>query len=403
MEEVNSTTSKPKSYRSLALVFIGFIICFIDRSAMNIALAYVGKTFTLTPAQLGVVGSAFFFSYSLMQIPGGWLVDRFGTKWMTVLSLIAWSFFTIMTGFAWSLTSLIIIRVLFGIGEGSYPSAAMKQVRLAFPKGQRGQASSVAISSNYIGNAVAPFVVAPLIAALSWRGAFHFVGFLGLVYVLVYFLLERPLGQEVTDYETGSRQEKGKFDWRVLSFSGVVFGLSVITKGLDTWMPTYLLQARHINLKGITWLVPLPSITAGLGSFLAGFIMVKFFTGHEKWLISLGSLVTMCFMYGMFKSQSLTWIIAFEVLAYFTKSVAFGASYAYVAQLISKANYGSSIGVVNFGGQVAGFLAPILIGIVVQTTHSFAGAFLMLTAFALLSFVASLTIRTKQAENGGND
>lgn len=215
MEEVNPTTSKPKSYRSLALVFIGFIICFIDRSAMNIALAYVGKTFTLTPAQLGVVGSAFFFSYSLMQIPGGWLVDRFGTKWMTVVSLVAWSFFTIMTGFAWSLTSLIVIRVLFGIGEGSYPSAAMKQVRLAFPKDKRGQASSVAISSNYIGNAIAPFVVAPLIAALSWRGAFHFVGFLGLVYVLVYFLLERPLGQEVTDYETGSRQEKGKFDWRV--------------------------------------------------------------------------------------------------------------------------------------------------------------------------------------------
>lgn len=401
MEELNPACNKPKSYRSLSLVFIGFIICFIDRSAMNIALAYVGKTFTLTPAQLGVVGSAFFFSYSLMQIPGGWLVDRFGTKWMTVVSLIAWSFFTVMTGFAWSFTSLIVIRVLFGIGEGSYPSAAMKQVRLAFPKDKRGQASGVAISSNYIGNAVAPFVVAPLIAALSWRGAFHFVGILGLVYVLIYFLLERPLNQEVPDYETGSSQEKGKFDWRVLSFSGVVFGLSVITKGLDTWMPTYLLQARHINLKGITWLVPLPSVTAGLGAFLAGFIMVKFFAGHEKWLISLASLVTMCFMYGMFRSQSLTWIIIFEVLAYFTKSVAFGASYAFVAQLISKSNYGASIGVVNFGGQVAGFLAPILIGLVVQATHSFTGAFLMLTAFALLSFVASLTINTKPAAERG--
>ncbi|WP_328797134.1 MFS transporter [Limosilactobacillus urinaemulieris] len=142
-QHLMSQNERPKSYRTLVLVFLGFIICFIDRSAMNIALAYVGKSFTLTPAQLGVVGSAFFFSYSLVQVPGGWLVDRFGTKWMTVLSLLAWSVFTVMTGFAWSFTSLIIIRVLFGIGEGSYPSAAMKQVRLAFPENKRGQASAV--------------------------------------------------------------------------------------------------------------------------------------------------------------------------------------------------------------------------------------------------------------------
>ena len=179
-QQLMGQNERPKSYRTLVLVFLGFIVCFIDRSAMNIALAYVGKSFTLAPAQLGVVGSAFFFSYSLMQVPGGWLVDRFGTKWMTVLSLLAWSVFTVMTGFAWSFTSLIIIRVLFGIGEGSYPSAAMKQVRLTFPENKRGQASAVAISSNYIGNALAPFIVAPLIALLSWRGAFHVVGVLGL-------------------------------------------------------------------------------------------------------------------------------------------------------------------------------------------------------------------------------
>lgn len=239
-QQLMGQNERLKSYRTLVLVFLGFIVCFIDRSAMNIALAYVGKSFTLTPAQLGVVGSAFFFSYSLMQVPGGWLVDRFGTKWMTVLSLLAWSVFTVMTGFAWSFTSLIIIRVLFGIGEGSYPSAAMKQVRLAFPENKRGQASAVAISSNYIGNALAPFIVAPLIALLSWRGAFHVVGVLGLVYLAFYYFFERPLNREIPDYDTGDQKVKGKFDWRVLSFSVVVFGFSVITKGLDTWMPTYL-------------------------------------------------------------------------------------------------------------------------------------------------------------------
>ena len=236
-----------------------------------------------------------------------------------------------------------------------------------------------------------------MIALLSWRGAFHVVGVLGLVYLAFYYFFERPLNREIPDYDTGDQKVKGKFDWRVLSFSVVVFGFSVITKGLDTWMPTYLLQARHINLKGIAWLVPLPSITAGIGSFIAGFIMVKFFTGHEKWLISLSALVTMVFMYGMFHSLSLTGVITFEVLAYFTKSIGFAASYAFVAQLVAKTNYGASIGVVNFGGQLAGFLAPILIGLVIQGTHSYTAAFLVLTFFALLAFVASLTIHGKKA------
>lgn len=191
---------------------------------------------------------------------------------------------------------------------------------------------------------------------------------------------------------------KGKFDWRVISFTFVIFGLNVITRGLDTWMPTYLLRARHINLAGITWLVPLPNICAGVGAFSAGFIMVKFFKGHEKWLISLMALVTMLFMYGMFRSTSLFWVIAFEMLAYLTKSIAFAASYAFIAQSVAKTRYGASIGLVNFGGQFAGFLAPTMIGFVVQATGGYTGAFLLLTGFALLAFVASLTIHGKMAQ-----
>lgn len=397
------TKQNAKSLRTLIFVFLGFIICFIDRSAMNIALAYVGKTFTLSPAQLGVVGSAFFFSYSLMQVPGGWLVDRFGTKWMTVVSLCAWSVFTIMTGFAWSFASLIVIRILFGLSESPYPAAAMKAVRLAYPKDQRGQASAVAISANYLGSAVAPFVVAPLIALLTWRGAFHVVGLIGIVYLVCYYFLERPLGKEIVDRETGDTKVKGNFDWRVVSFTFVIFGLNVITKGLDTWMPTYLLQEQHINLKGIAWLVPLPSITAGVGAFIAGFIMAKFFAGRENWLISLCTMLTMLLMYGMFKATTLVGVITFEVLAYFTKSIAFAASYAFVAQLVAKTNYGASIGVVNFGGQVAGFIAPLLIGVVVQATRSYSMAFLVLIGFALLAFVSSLTIRLKANSQKGED
>lgn len=393
---MEQTSKKQKvtshAYTTLALIFIAYIICFIDRSAMNIALAYVGKDFGLSPAALGGVASAFFFSYSLMQVPGGWLVDRFGSKKMIVFSLAMWSLFTVLTGFAWSVASLLVIRILFGIGEGGYPTASLKQIAEEFPTDAKSQATTVAISSNYVGSALAPVIIAPIIATLGWRNAFHIMGLIGLVYVLIYWLKERPLTTNVT------KSASKKFNWklvdkRIWSFFFIIFGLNTITKGLDTWMPTYLLTARHINLTGIAWLVPLPSIAAGLGAASAGFIMVRFFKGKERWLISATAALTMLFMYGMYSSKSLAAIIIFEVLAYLVKSISFATTFGYVAQIIGAKTYGSSVGVVNFGGQVAGFVAPLIIGAIVSATSSYSMAFLFLVAAAGLALVSSLTVR----------
>ncbi|MEE5988747.1 MFS transporter [Ligilactobacillus equi] len=389
-----------KAYTTLTLIFIAYIICFIDRSAMNIALAYVGKDFHLNPAALGGVASAFFFSYSLMQIPGGWLADKVGSKKMVIFSLIMWSFFTIMTGFAWSIASLLVIRVLFGIGEGGFPTASLKQIAEEFPKETRSQATTVTISSNYVGSALAPVIIAPIIAYTGWRNAFHIMGIIGLTFVVIYFLFERPIAQKKQVKATDSKKEK--FSWkavdpRIWSFFFIIFGLNIITKGLDTWMPTYLLTARKINLAGIAWLVPLPSIAAGVGAFISGFIMVKFFKNKERWLISSMAALTMIFMYGMYASKSLAFIIVFEVLAYFVKSIAFSASFGFIAQIISQKAYGSSIGIVNFGGQAAGFIAPMIIGWVVATTGgSYASAFLFLVGSAAMAFIATLTIRNRK-------
>ena len=96
-----SYQKKPKLV--FGLLYFAFIICFIDRSAVNIALSYIGTDFHLDATQLGVVSSAFFFSYALMQIPGGWLADKFGSKLTVLVAILMWSIFTVLTGFAWSL------------------------------------------------------------------------------------------------------------------------------------------------------------------------------------------------------------------------------------------------------------------------------------------------------------
>ncbi|MCP0888006.1 MFS transporter [Ligilactobacillus sp. WILCCON 0076] len=389
---------KPKV--TFILIYIAFIICFIDRSAINIALSYIGTEFHLSTTQLGVVSSAFFFSYAFMQIPGGWLTDKFGSKLTVVVAIAMWSIFTIMTGFAWSLASLLIIRVLFGIGEGAFPSASLKQIAEEFTYESRAQATSAIVSSNYAGAAIAPLLIAPIIATVGWRNAFHLMGVLGLFFIIVYFFLLRPIkkqdatGAPIVQKVPLKEVICNKIIWK---FVIVVFGLSVITKGLDSWMPTYLLQVRHINLAGIAWMVPLPSVAAGVGALLSGYLMVHFCNGKEKWFIALTSLLTTLFMFGMYRSTGLVGVISFEILTYFFKSMAFSGCFALFAQLVSRKSYGSSVGIVNFGGQLAGFLAPILIGILVeQFGGSYSVAFLFLVASAALSFIVSLTFDTQK-------
>lgn len=393
--------SKKKPVTTFTLLYIAYIICFIDRSAINIALSYIGTDFHLSAATLGVVASAFFFSYSLMQIPGGWLTDKFGTKQTVIVAITMWSIFTVLTGFAWSLVSLLIIRVLFGIGEGTFPSASLKQISEVVSYKNRPQATSAIVSSNYVGGAVAPMIMAPIIATVGWRTAFHIMGIIGLIFVISYFFILRPINLKTQEQ---SQAAKPKVPWsKVLTnkmiwqFFIVIFGLSIVTKGLDTWMPTYLLQSRHINLAGVAWMVPLPSLAAGIGAVLSGIVMVKFFTDKEKWFIALTSLLATGFMFGMYRSQSLTAVISFEVLTYFFKSVAFSGSFAFFASLITKQAYGSSVGIVNSGGQLAGFLAPIIIGILVQNFGgSYSIAFLFLVIAAAIAFIASLALQNKE-------
>lgn len=395
---IQSGVKKPRA--TFILLYIAYIVCFLDRSAINIALSYIGSDFHLSTTTLGVVASAFFFSYSLMQIPGGWLTDKFGTKITVIVAITMWSIFTVLTGFAWSLASLLVIRILFGLGEGAFPSASLKQVAEEFSYKNRSQATSGMISSNYVGTAIAPVVIAPIIAFMGWRGAFHILGIVGLVFVVVYFFVMKSKQNTVTS----QNDKRPKIKWSTVlenkmiwQFFIVVFGLSSVTKGLDSWMPTYLLQARHINLAGVAWMVPLPSVAAGIGAVASGFIMIKWFNGKEKWLIAFSSLLATAFMFGMYRATSVGAVISFEVFTYLFKSIAFSSSFAFFAKLMTESAYGSSIGIVNFGGQLAGFVAPILIGFLVQLFGgSYSAAFLFLVVAAGISFIASLTFNEKK-------
>lgn len=392
METINRT-SRAKRWGSFALLYLGYMLLFADRTVMNISLAYIGKDFHVGTGALGTTASAFFLGYTLMQVPGGYLTDRFGSKRLVVWSLLAWSVLTMVTGWAWSLAALIAIRFLFGVAEGPYPAAALKRIAEEYTPAEKSQATSVLISSNYAGAAVAPLIIVPLIASAGWRHAFLWLGILGLVVLLGYYLVERPLRQTATTGAERTKIEWRKIDGRVWAFVVIGLALNVITKGLETWMPVYFLQERGINLANLAWLVPLPTISGGIAAFVSGFVMVHWFKGRERWMITIASFLTLVFMYGLYKSTSLGAVVTFDVLIYFVKSLAFTGIFSFTSHILSDEAYGSSIGIVNFGGQLGGFIGPLLIGWVVQLAGSYSTAFLALVFSALLATIVCLFIK----------
>lgn len=395
MSTLKGTRSK---YIVFTLVYIGYCICYIDRAAISLALTYIGAEFSLDATQLGLVVSVFFFSYALMQIPGGWLADKFGSNIVALIAILLWSIFTAMTGLAWSLFSLLFIRILFGIGEGAYPTASLKAVSEVFPQSQRPKAVTGMLSSNYVGSAIAPMVIAPLILTVGWRSTFYIIGVIGIVFAVFYYFWLRPTRQNIA---AAQAETKNSISYKELLKSTIIwqlviicFGVSIVNKGLDSWMPTYLLNVRGVDLKAISVLVPLPFIAAGLGAALSGWLMMKFFQQKEKYLLSIVSILTAVLIFGMYSSKTLTSVIIFQILVYFFKSIAFGSIFALLASFILPDKFGSASGIVNFGGQIAGFVAPLAIGFLIDLFDgSYNAAFMFLIAAVALSFIVSLTLR----------
>jgi MFS family permease len=164
MGKSTRTTGK---YNAFAFLYLGWCIAYIDRVAINLALVSISKDLHLAPSAMGVVLSSFFIAYAIMQLPGGWLADRYGSKKVIIVTLLLWSAFTAFTGFAWSLGSLIVIRFMFGIGEGAFPCATFKGIPEYFPRAERPKMVSLLVSSNYVAPAIAPLLIAPLILAFG--------------------------------------------------------------------------------------------------------------------------------------------------------------------------------------------------------------------------------------------
>ncbi|WP_194841628.1 MFS transporter [Sporosarcina obsidiansis] len=396
-----SLTGRKRKVVIMILLFVGMIISFFDRLAINVAAIPIEKEFGLNPSQVGLLISAFFISYSLMQPLGGWLTDKYGPRILIVISLASWSIFTAMTGLAWSFASLLFIRFLFGIGEGPFHSAAVASIHENFPEKERGRANSFFLSAQGIGGVLGSVAAAAMVVALGWRGMFVSLGVVGVFVALIFWIVLKPSDAQAT---STSIQHKKKVPLRLIfkidNIWKIIFAKffsNVVSWGLVSWMPIYLVKERGIDLVSAGGLMAIPYISSFLIMNLSGWLLDKVMVRREKYLIGIGSLLAAVFLYCMSIADSVTLFITFFTFASISISFIGTGLFTIVLKYGPKELIGSVTGLVTFSGQIAGAVSPVVIGLIISLFNgSYDAAFWFLVASAILAAISSLTIKNEK-------
>ena len=383
----------------LALLFLGWALGNLDRYIMNYAVLSITEDLNLSASSTGLLLSSFFAGYALMQLPGGWLADRFGARKVLMTSVIMWSIFTGLTGAAWSMISMIIIRFLFGIGEGGFQPASSKIISQAFPEENRARAMSIMLSSGGIIALIIPVLSVTMLTTIGWRTTFFITGAIGAVIAVLYWsFIKLPNSQENIDKQNSEGTQKGLFKMLfktplMLNLFIAYFTLYAVNWGLATWLPTYLVNVRGLNLVSLGWLQTIPGVAQLLGMFLSGYLIDKLSKGREKIAGAFACVCISILLYLMFTASSVTSFIIYQTVIMLIISFVVILLPAIVLKNLPSSVAGSGMGLVNTGGQLAGFVTPLAIGFIVEAFNgSFNAAFWMLIAFAFICAVALLTI-----------
>ncbi|WP_455923564.1 MFS transporter [Pseudomonas putida] len=415
-------------YLILFMLFVVTTINYADRATIAIAGSSLQKSLGIDAVTLGFIFSAFGWAYVAGQIPGGWLLDRFGSKKVYALSIFTWSLFTVLQGFvgefgvSTAVVALFMLRFLVGLAEApSFPGNA-RIVAAWFPTAERGTASAIFNSAQYFATVLFAPLMGWIVFTFGWQHVFMIMGGIGIAFSLVWLkVIHSPRqhprinpaelehiasngGMVDMDDKPKGKREGPKWDYvRQLLTNRMMLGVYLgqycingITYFFLTWFPVYLVQERGMTILKAGFIASLPAICGFIGGVLGGII--------SDWLLRRGHSLTFArkapIIGGLLLSTTIVacnyvdieWmVVGFMALAFFGKGVG-ALGWAVVSDTSPKQIAGLSGGLFNMFGNIASITTPIVIGYIISTTGSFKWALVFVGANALVAVISYLVI-----------
>ncbi|MCD5996605.1 MFS transporter [Pseudomonas sp. CDFA 602] len=429
--------SKPTHVRYLILLMLFLVttINYADRATIAIAGSSIQKDLGISAVTLGYIFSAFGWAYVAGQIPGGWLLDRFGSKKVYAASIFTWSLFTLLQGYvgefgiSTAIVALFMLRFLVGLAEApSFPGNA-RIVAAWFPTAERGTASAIFNSAQYFATVLFAPLMGWIVYTYGWQHVFVVMGAIGIVFSaiwmkVIYSPRNHPMINEAEydhiasngglvdldqDKVKGKDKEKPassgpKWDYiRQLLTNRMMLGIYLsqycingITYFFLTWFPVYLVQERGMTILKAGIIASLPAICGFIGGVLGGVI--------SDYLLRKGHSLTFArkapIIGGLLLSTSIVtcnyvdieWVVVgFMALAFFGKGVG-ALGWAVMSDVSPKQIAGLSGGLFNTFGNIASITTPIVIGYIISSTGSFKWALVFVGANALLAVISYIFI-----------
>lgn len=408
----------------LIFLFLATVFNYADRATLSVVAPIMSKELGFDPEALGLAFSAFGISYVIMQIPGGWLLDKYGSRLVYGCALIGWSIVTMFQGtiylFASPLIVLVILRLLMGAIEApAFPANSRLSVQ-CFPNKERGFVTAVYQAAQYISLGIVTPLMTLILHNMSWHYVFYYIGAIGVVLGIVWLakirdpLQHKKINQQELDYiregggepELGNAKKSEKISLAQIKsvcvnrmMIGVYIGqfcVTSITWFFLTWFPTYLYQAKGMSILKVGFIASIPAIAGFIGGLMGGvfsdWLLKRGYslTTARKFPVICGMLLS-CVIVVANYTQSEVVVIAAMSLAFFAKG--FGnLGWCVLSDTSPKEVLGIAGGVFNMCGNLASIITPLVIGVILSSTQSFDYAILYVGSMGLIGLFSYLFI-----------
>ncbi len=414
MEETNSRGKGAWYYdyrwMILAIMFFGSVLNYLDRVNLSIANTTIAKEFGLGPVEMGLLMSAFMWSYAFANLPAGWLLDRYGIKRIFLWSAVAWSAATIAGGFAQGLVSLYVVRLILGIAEAPFFICSAQFTKTHFAENERGAASSVINMGPKIANGFAPPLLTLMLISLGWRSMFISLGVVGFLLVLVWSkcYCEEPKPFPKADKNSVREKIGAKADYLAILKHPVTLwfclgniGSSYVFWLYFTWLPTYLTTQRGLTLTQAGWAAMVPFIfgvaAVPIGGYMSDCFIRRGMNSIRARLVpTVGGCLLAAVAVAPLNYVHQTGIALMLVtISLFAGALRVGVLWALVGDIAPAGSVGSFGGIQNFANFVGAALAPIGTGYILKATGSYDHVFSVSAILCALGAMSYMMIDRK--------
>ena len=395
---------------------------YLDRSALSIVAPVVSRDLHVDPARLGLVFSAFFVGYAPFCFLGGWASDRFGPKLVFAVAMAWWSVFCGLTVVATGFASLLVLRVLFGLGEGPMGSTTNKTISNWFPRREAGTVVGLTNAGNPIGGAVAGPVVGLVAVTFGWRLSFLVITAIGLVWLAFWAALvtDRPERNPRVGLDeralvtagrtaarvTGDTTPLGRWlrEPAVLAVALAFFSYNYVLYFFLSWLPSYLTSVQHLDLRRTSLLTAIPWACGSVGMVGGGLISDLLFrrTGDairsRKYVLVSGLLLAAASVFGASRATGLAGALSLIAVANLFLLMAPQNCWVLVQEIVPAERVGAVGGFVHLLANTAGILGPALTGFIIEYGGGYGASFVLAAILALAGALAvALVVRSGRA------